>query len=174
MQTVLAILHNTPWWVFAVLATLTVVGVQALRARTLPIWRVLITPLVFCGWGVESLIAQSLSAPLLLADWLTTCVVAAAIAFAVTRLDSVRVNHAERSVALAGSPFPLVRNLLIFFAKYGVGVASALAPALRPELAIVDIAVSGASAGYFLAWMIRFAAVYRRSATLNLVAEARS
>jgi hypothetical protein len=54
-----------------------------------------------------------------------------------------------------------------------LGVASALAPALRPELAILDVAVSGASAGYFLAWMIRFASLYRRSATPGLVAGAR-
>jgi hypothetical protein len=174
MSTVIAVLQHTPWWVFAVFATLTVLGVQALRARTLPIWRVLITPLIFCGWGVESLIVQSQNAPLLLTDWLVTCAVAAAVAFANTRLDNLRINHAERSVALAGSTFPLIRNLFIFLSKYGLGVAAALTPALRPELAFLDVAVSGASAGYFLAWMIRFASLYRRSVSPDLVAEARS
>jgi len=173
MQTILAILRNTPWWVFALLATLTVLGLQALRARTLPIWRVLITPLVFCGWGIESLIVQSLNTPILLADWLLTCAIAGTIAYAFTRLDTIRINHAEQAVSLAGSKFPLARNLLIFVAKYGLGVASALAPALRPEFAILEVAVSGASAGYFLAWMIRFASLYRRSATPGLVAGAR-
>jgi hypothetical protein len=55
--------------------------------------------------------------------------------------------------------------------KYGLGVAAALTPALRPELAFLDVAVSGASAGYFLAWMIRFASLYRRSVSPDLVAE---
>lgn len=172
--TVTAVLQNTPWWVFAVFATLIVQGVQALRARKLPIWRVLITPLIFCGWGVESLIVQSQNAPLLLADWLVTGAVAAAVAFAYTRLDNLHINHAERSVALIGSAFPLTRNLFIFSLKYGLGVSAAITPSLRPELAFLDIAVSGASAGYFLAWMIRFASVYRRSVSPDLAAETRS
>src|SRR5271163_4668676 len=79
MPTMLGILHNTPWWVFALFGTLTVLGIQGLRPRTLPIWRVMITPLLFLGWGVESLIVQSLSAPILLADWLITCAAAAAL-----------------------------------------------------------------------------------------------
>jgi hypothetical protein len=111
---------------------------------------------------MESLIVQSLSAPILLADWLITCALAAVIAFAVTRLDDIRIDHSQRSVSLAGSLFPLLHNLLIFFAKYGIGVAIALAPAMRSEFAILDVAVSGASAGYFLAWVIRFASLYRR------------
>jgi hypothetical protein len=172
MQIVPLILLNTPWWVFALFAMLTVLGVQALRDRTLPVWRVLITPLVFCGWGLESLVVRSLDAPILLAAWLITCSVAGALAYALTRLHTLRISHAERTVWIAGSPFPLLRNLLIFFAKYGLGIAGALAPALRPELAIMDVAVSGASAGYFIAWMIRFASLYRRSGVGDLVAEA--
>jgi lysylphosphatidylglycerol synthetase-like protein (DUF2156 family) len=174
MRTMLGILQNTPWWVFALFATLTVLGIQGLRPRTLPIWRVLITPLLFCGWGVESLIVQSLSAPILLADWVITCAGAAALTFVLTHLNNVRINPGDRSVSLAGSPFFLIRNLLIFFAKYWLGVASTLAPALRPELAFLDVAVSGASAGYFLVWMIRFASLYRRSVSPDLAAEARS
>jgi hypothetical protein len=174
MPTMLGILQNTPWWVFALFGTLTVLGIQGLRPRTLPIWRVMITPLLFCGWGIESLIVQSLSAPILLVDWVITCAVAAVLTFAVTHLNNVRINPGEQSVSLVGSPFLLVRNLLIFFAKYGLGVASTVAPALRPELALLDVAVSGASAGYFLAWMIRFASVYRRSVSPDLAAEARS
>ena len=42
ISTVTAILQNSPWWVFVVFATLTVQGIQALRTRTLPIWRALI------------------------------------------------------------------------------------------------------------------------------------
>ena len=68
MPSIVVILQNTPKWVFALFAVLIVLGVQALRARTLPIWRFLITPVIFIGWGVASLALQSLSSPLLLAD----------------------------------------------------------------------------------------------------------
>jgi hypothetical protein len=45
-----------------------------------------------------------------------------------------------------------------------LGVALVLAPAFRSELSLADTAVSGATAGYFLGWLARFAAIYRRTA----------
>jgi hypothetical protein len=61
----LNILQNTPWWVFALFALLMWLGFQALKPRTLPIWRLLITPAVFIGWGITSLAAS----PHLILDW---------------------------------------------------------------------------------------------------------
>ena len=78
MPGILDILRNTPWWVFALLALLTWLGFQALRPRTLPIWRLLITPAIFIGWGVTSLALQSMSSPILIADWSVTAAVGAA------------------------------------------------------------------------------------------------
>ena len=141
---------------FGLLAALTWLGVQALRARTLPIWRVLATPAIFIAWGIASLVERSLSSPTLLADWL--------IAVAMSRLDNIRIDRARQLVSLRGSPFPIIRNLLIFAVKYGLGVALVLAPAFRSELSLADTAVSGAAAGYFLGWLARFAAIYRRTA----------
>jgi hypothetical protein len=69
---------------------------------------------------------------------------------------------------------PLIRNVLIYSAKYGLGVAVAIAPASKPDLAVWDIAVSGASAGYFLGWLLQFASAYRRTTDQNLAAQAQS
>lgn len=154
------ILLNTPWWVFGLLAALTWLGVQALQARTLPIWRVLATPAIFIAWGVASLVERSLSSPRLIADWLIAVTIAAGIAAAMSRLDNIRIDRARQLVSLRGSPFPIIRNLLIFAVKYGLGVALAF----RSELSLADTAVSGAAAGYFLGWLARFAAIYRRTA----------
>jgi hypothetical protein len=161
MQPIIAILQNTPLWVFVLFAVLMALGVQALRARTLPIWRLLLTPLIFIGWGVSSLALQSLSAPILLGVWPIAAVIAGAIAWRMSRLDNVRIDHAHQSVSLQGSAVPIMRNLVIFAAKYGLAVTIAIAPAFRSELAIADIAVSGATAGYFLGWMVRFVMIYR-------------
>jgi hypothetical protein len=142
MPSITNILLNTPLWVFGLLAVLTWLGVQALQARTLPIWRVLATPAIFIAWGIASLVERSLSSPILVAD------------------------------SLSGSAFPIIRNLLIFAVKYGLGVALVLAPAFRYELSLADTAVSGATAGYFLDWLARFAAIYQRAAD-PIVAPAR-
>jgi hypothetical protein len=171
MPSILNILPNTPWWAFALFALLMWLGFQALRPRTLPMWRLLITPAIFIGWGVVSLALQSMSSPILIADWSIAAVVGAAIAWTTTRLNDVAIDRARQHVSLPGSALPLIRNLLIFSAKYGLGVAVAIAPASKSDLAIRDIAVSGASAGYFLGWLLRLASAYRQTPDRNLAAQ---
>jgi hypothetical protein len=149
-------------------------GFQALKPRTLLIWRLLITPAVFIGWGVTSLALQSVSSPILIADWWVAAIVGAAIAWTTSRLHNVGIDRARHLVSLPGSTFPLIRNLLIFSAKYGLAVAVAIVPASHSDLAVWDIAVSGASAGYFLGWLMRFASTYRRTSDQNPAAQMQS
>jgi hypothetical protein len=52
MPGILTILRNSPWWAYALLALLIWFGIQALRPRSLSIWRLAIVPLVFIGWGI--------------------------------------------------------------------------------------------------------------------------
>ena len=115
-----------------------------------------------------------MSSPILIADWSAAAAVGAAIAWTTTRLHDVAIDRARQLVSLAGSALPLIRNLLIFSAKYGLGVAVAIAPASKSGLAVWDIAVSGASAGYFLGWLLRLASAYRRPTNQNLAAQAQS
>jgi hypothetical protein len=163
MPAVTNVLLNTPWWVFGLFATLTWLGVQALQARTLPIWRLLATPLLFITWGIVSLAAQSLSSPILLVDWLSVAM-AAGTASATSRHAEIRIDRARQRVSLSGSAVPLIRNLLIFSIEYGLAIAIAIVPAFRFELSLADIAVSGAIAGYFLGWLMRFVMIYQRAA----------
>jgi hypothetical protein len=168
MPGILNILQNTPLWVYAVFALLMWFGVQALRSRTVPIWRLLITPAIFILWGVASLVFRSISYPLVVADWAATLAVGAVIAWTMSRLDNVEIDRGRETVSLPASAFPLIRNLLIFSAKYALGVAAAMMPARLSELALWDIAVSGASAGYFLGWLARLALAYRRGSESSL------
>jgi hypothetical protein len=163
MPAILTIVQHTPLWVFAVLAVLMWLGLQGFRSRTVPIWRLLVTPAIFILWGASSIATRSLSSPVVVADWLAAAALTAAIAWTTSRLDNVEINRQQQTVRLPGSTFPLIRNLLIFTAKYALGVAVTVIPAWRSELVLWDIAVSGASAGYFLGWLVRFALIYRRA-----------
>ena len=89
-------------------------------------------------------------------------VIGAALLWLTGRPMAMRIERAG-IVTVAGSPLPLVRNMLIFFTKYGLAVAAARNPAERAHLAIWDVAVSGTSAGYFLAWLAVFVIAYRRA-----------
>jgi|SRR5579871_434025 len=158
---VLTVLQNTPWWVWVLLATLTLLGLQARRPRRLRVVRALVTPGVFMAWGLTSLAARG--TPGVIATWLAAAALGAGLGLAVTRLDGVRADRALGLVELPGSWVPLVRNLAIFAVRYGLAVAAALAPAVRDQLMFCDLAMSGLSAGYFLGWLAVFVRRYRRT-----------
>jgi hypothetical protein len=157
MPGILTILSRTPWWAYALLIVLIIFGVQALRDRSLPIWRLLIIPAVFIGWGLLSL-AQRGATPGPIAVWAICAAVGVALGFATAR-NQFQITPGG-AVAIKGSIVPLIRNLVIFAVKYVLTAAVMIRPALRDTLAPYDIAVSGLAAGYFLGWLIRLAQAF--------------
>lgn len=167
MPALLAIVSHTPSWVFVVFALLVLLGIQALRPRSIAVARVFATPAVFIAWGLVSLIFAAQRAPLAPVAWALTAIAGGSLALLTLRLGGLRVDGPGR-VRLPGSVLPLLRNVLIFGAKYVIAVLLALHPAARGQLLIWDMAVSGASAGYFIGWTLRFLIAYRRAAAMPL------
>lgn len=163
------VLQNTPLWAFAVLAMLIVLGVQALRPRTVPVRRMFAVPTVFIIWGVITLATRSFSSPLLLLDWLIACGAGLAIVWRTAQPDRVIIDRVRGLVTVPGSAFPLVRNLFIFAAKYVLAVAVVVAPGLRSVLVPSDVIVSGLAAGYFIGWLLRFGLKFRSIGELEAV-----
>ena len=173
MPTLIAILVHTPWWAWALCALLVARGLPALRTRSAPLARLLIVPAVFMAWGIASLAARSAGAPELAVAWFACAVAGLAIGWQTTRLDGIRIDRAAGRVTLPGSAIPLVRNLTIFMVKYALGVAMAMAPAWRGDIALLSIGVSGLSAGYFAAWVMRLALRYRAAGQPEIAAQYR-
>jgi hypothetical protein len=167
MPALLAIVSHTPSWVFIVFTLLVLLGLQALKPRSIAMARVFATPAVFIAWGLVSLILAAQRAPLAPVAWALTAIAGGSLALLTLRLEGVRVAGPGR-VHLPGSVLPLLRNVLIFGAKYVIAVLLALHPAARGQLLIWDMAVSGASAGYFIGWTLRFLIAYRRAAAMPL------
>ncbi|MBI1778127.1 MAG: hypothetical protein HYR63_22540 [Proteobacteria bacterium] len=157
-----AILQGTPLWVYPLLGLLIYLGLQARRERVARPLRLLITPAVFIGWGIVGVLVKPGFGPVLALDWLGAA--AAGMALAAASLDTSRWRVEGGLVRLPGSWFPLIRNLAIFAAKYALAVAAATLPGRRGSLVLWDVAVSGASVGYFAFWLVQLARLYRRSA----------
>jgi hypothetical protein len=64
MDAILRIVQKTPFWVLALLAIPVVLGIQALKARTISVWRLLIVPAVFILWGVISVLLKAAAFPI--------------------------------------------------------------------------------------------------------------
>jgi hypothetical protein len=162
MATVIGILRFTPILVWAVLVLLVWLGLVSARARTVGVARLLITPIVFVAWGLVALASSKAPLGPAVTYWLIAGLCGGALGLA-ARLDGLRFDHRQALVQVPGSWFPMIRNLAIFVTKYALAVAIALLPDWRGTLPLWDAAVSGASSGYFLVWVVRFALAYRRA-----------
>ncbi len=152
------ILSHTPLWVWALLALLVWLGSLGLKRRRMALRRAAIIPAVFIIWGLSGLVARSFDAATIAALWLGGLALGTALGLA-TGPRLLSIDRARREVELPASWWPLARNLIIFFAHYALIVAAAILTAHKAALLQADIAVSGASAGYFIGW---FAALLRR------------
>ena len=159
MQTAIAILANTPPWVFALLALLIWLGCTALRPSSQPLPRMLIIPAVFFLMGLSRLVLGGKSIDLLLV-WVASAAVFAALAL-YTGPRSVTVDGETGRILRPGSVVPLIRNLTVFVLQYAVAVVTAMKLGAYWEVAAAGQAVSGACAGYFLGWTIALLRAYR-------------
>lgn len=163
-----SILQGTPAWVFALLAVLVFLGLQARRTRTLAPWRLLVVPAVFIGWGLVTLATRSAASPAFAAAWSGAALAGMAIGWLTTSQHAVRFDLANVRVTTPGSPATLIRNLTIFAAKYGLAVAMARGPEHLATLLAWDSGVSGLAAGYFIGWLLRVFSHYRAARAVPL------
>lgn len=154
------ILIHTPLWVWMLLAYLVWQGVQAMRPRTIPIWRALIVPVVFIVWGVSRIGFGHQDSAWPLVAWIAAAL--ALLPFGVFTPRPFDVDHTTGDICRPGSTFGLIRNLVVFSLQYAVGVISAIDAGDRALAIIVGRAVSGATAGYFVGSTIALLVAYRR------------
>jgi hypothetical protein len=125
------ILRGTPWWVFLLAAVLVWLGLRSLRPRVTTVVRVLVTPTVFIAWGLASLTAGGGSSLTLALVWLLAAGAGVAFAALTVRMKELLVDRVHRLVLMPASPLPLVRNVLVFSAKYALAVAAIMHPEAR-------------------------------------------
>jgi hypothetical protein len=160
MQFAIGILTHTPLWVWLLLAYLIWQGLQATRPRDTPIWRLMIVPAVFIVMGLSRIALRPGDGVWPLLWWLAGALVFLPLGLS-TRPKLLAVDRTNMRVTRAGSKTPLVRNLVVFALQYAVTVTATLDP--HSNAALVGRAISGASAGYFIGWIIALVRQYRNS-----------
>ncbi|EJN14761.1 hypothetical protein PMI42_01678 [Bradyrhizobium sp. YR681] len=154
------VLIHTPLWVWGLLAYLVWQGIKAMQPRTTSIWRALIVPVVFIVWGVSRIGFGHQDSVWPLVAWIVAALVLLPLGVLTPR--PFEVDHTSGQIIRPGSPFGLVRNLIVFASQYAVGVISAIDAGDRALAIIVGRAISGATAGYFIGSAIALLIAYRR------------
>lgn len=155
------ILSNTPAWVFGILGILVLLGVQALRPRTLSLGRLVLVPVGFIIWGLSNLFSGSPPPAALLETRGLAVVIALALAWMIPPpFRAATIDRQRKLVHVPGTPIPLIRNVVLFLTKYVLAVTVAMMPA-DPTPKFIDAAISGLISGYFLGWLIRIIIKFR-------------
>ena len=154
------IARHIPIWLPILLIYVLTMTLRATRGRTASLPRLLAIPVLFVVWGVSGLFSRhQVTVPLAL-DWLVCVTVGGALVWLVGRPIVLGVDRVSRQVRLAGSWAPFIRVMLLFSAKFTLGIMMATRPNIQEPLAFADAAVSGVSAGYFLFWAIALLSAY--------------
>jgi hypothetical protein len=158
MRFAIGIITHTPLWAWAILAYLIWQGLQATKPRSTSIWRLMIVPAVFIVMGLSRIALRPGDGTWPLLAWLAGAVVFLPLGL-LRRQTLLAVDRANMRVTRPGSKTPLIRNLVVFLLQYAVAVTSALDP--HSGAALVGRAISGASAGYFVGWIVGLLRQYR-------------
>jgi hypothetical protein len=161
LELLAGVFHGTPIWVFALFGYLLWAGVRGLARSERKVSRVWVTPVIFIAWGVIGLFMRSGPLASNLLHWLVAAL--AGVGIGVLGRVPLQVDPSRSLVIQPGSALPLIRNVAIFGAHYVLNVLAAMKPELSPHYVTWDIYVSGASAGYFVGWAVRFVRSYREA-----------
>lgn len=166
-----AIIQNTPYWVWALLAGLIALGASQLTGRNVSLARATAMPLAMTGlsvYGLVSAFGGADQARIAIAAWLVAAGAITGLALWLQPAAPSGTLYAatSRSFYIPGSAMPLGLILGIFLTKYFVGVELALQPALaRDSSFALQIAVLyGVFNGLFAARALRLWRLVRRSA----------
>jgi hypothetical protein len=147
------IMKHVPIWVFALFFALLGLGYFQSRERTLSRARVAILPVAMTGFSFYGVVSAFGVTPLGMVSWLLGVAVAATLGLALGAPKKVAFLPATASFHVPGSWVPLVLMMMIFFAKFAVNVAMAVAGDVAGTAVFAD-AVSlcyGLFSGVFLA-----------------------
>ncbi|SDV48298.1 DUF6622 family protein [Chitinasiproducens palmae] len=165
MSTVLDALLNTPWWVYALLAYLVVVGRKAMRDNVTPVGRLFIMPIVLALLSLSSLLTGFTQAGAGAFAWLIGIAAGSVGGWLLMPRDQFQVDTRAHTVWRRGSVVPLCLFLAIFVVKYAFGYMLGTDPSLAHDLGFVciELIVSGAVTGLFVGRVARVVAAYRRA-----------
>ena len=141
------VFRETPWWAFAVLALLVLLGVRRLKSRVRGLGVAFAAPVAFGVWGLFNVAAYSQDhSPIV---GVSTLILLFAGGWISTRLYSGEKAEltADGQFLFHGTPEPLITYMAVFVIRFGLEVWEGFVPAAAPLAGGIAIGLSAFVAG---------------------------
>ncbi len=132
---IMAILSNTPVWVWALLSFLLVLGLNQARTRTVGRTRIVIVPLLLKAFSLYGTVTNFGGSPVAITVWALAAASAIMLTWNVPVHAETRFNPETNSFHLPGSWLPMAVITGIFCIKYTTGVVQAIQHPIGDNLA---------------------------------------
>lgn len=151
------IIHNTPVWVWALLAALVSLGYSQTRSRTVGLRRVVIMPVAMIFLSLYGTVSAFGPSPSVLGAWLAACAALATVVVLRPAPLGTAYDGVRRHYAMPGSWLPMLVILGIFCTKYAVGVTLAMQPAMARDALFATLVgmLYGLFSGFFAGRALR-------------------
>src|SRR3981189_3154581 len=153
MPSFFQIVANTPLWVWPLMVFILWLGVQGLRPRVIPAWRLAILPIVGLTTSLGG-IAQSVDPAAAATGWGLALLAFLPLGWAFGQDRPVRLRPEDGKLEIAGGWFALGFGVAIFAVRYAMG---------EPLWIYVSGAVGGMIAGIGIGWLANLLRRARRS-----------
>lgn len=157
------IIVYTPYWVWGVFIFLLFIGSISLKDRTIPVYRIVLLPIVFFFVSFFSIVSMYRGELLFFAmiSYFILLVVGGGLVEKILMSMGIRViyHRAERRLFISGNRFTLVSVILIFLIKYILNVVWTVKnTSLNDDLsfAIIFGSISGICASVFIGELLYF------------------
>jgi hypothetical protein len=127
VRTIILVIVHTPIWVWGLYAVLLFLGLQRTRDSVVPLWRMLILPVVVTLLAISNVIGAGLEA---VSATLAGLAAGAAAGWPLERPGSVRRMPGGR-LWLRGEWLSLVQIVLVLIARYATNAVGAMNPVLN-------------------------------------------
>jgi uncharacterized protein DUF6622 len=169
---IIDILRHTPLWVWVLLSVVVGLGFLQTRDREVSRARAVTLPLIFIALSLSAFFRGPSAGVLPLAGWASGFASAWTVGYRLVAVRGAEWLPDSSRIHVPGSWVPLTLMVGLFLLKYSVGVASALAPALRMQpmfLLTINLAY-GVFAGAFWARSRSLLALVRQGQTQRRLA----
>ena len=151
MENLWKALSGAPWWAYALLIYLLLVGIQAIKPRTISVKKLLLLPLVFVAWSFYGLYARLLLGFLsLLPVWIVFLAVGAYLGVREVHAWHLHKDRRKGEITIPGNYSTLVLMLLIFILKFFWGYYYATHTEISYWIYCADTSTSALATGFFV------------------------